>query len=387
MPRLRRCPAAKLGAHVATLGIAFYTGTMFPSVYRNNAFIAEHGSWNRTSKSGYRVVRVETDGDKVERVTPFLTGFLDGQTTLGRPVAVSIAPDGALLVSDDMQGAIYRIAYTGDSSMKLHSDSFGHGKPIPSTFAMGAPEGFGGNRNPQLAWSDAPDGTRSFALLCIDPDVPTVKSMVGKAGVEIPVDQPRTDFTHWVMADIPADVRAIAEGAWSNGAIAGGKHEPRGPHAARHGLNDYTGWFAGDATMGGDYFGYDGPFPPSNDLRMHRYFFRLFALDVAGLDLPERFGANDALRAMQGHVLVEALTYATYSLHPQQPRMMLDTAWLFWGLVFSSIGFGYFLYGKKQGRAAPLICGIALMIYPYFISNEWAIIVAGRLADGDTPIS
>jgi len=108
-------PAAKLGSHVASLGIAFYTGTKFPAAYRGNAFIAEHGSWNRSSKSGYRVVRVEIDGDKVVDVTPFLTGFLDGQNALGRPVALTVAPDGALLVSDDDQGAIYRIAYTGGS--------------------------------------------------------------------------------------------------------------------------------------------------------------------------------------------------------------------------------------------------------------------------------
>jgi Raf kinase inhibitor-like YbhB/YbcL family protein len=201
--------------------------------------------------------------------------------------------------------------------MKLHSDSFEHGKTVPSGFAMGSPEGFGGNRNPHLAWTDVPAGTKSFALLCIDPDVPTVKSMVGKAGVEIPVAQPRTDFIHWAMADIPADVRTIAEGAWSDCVTVGGKREPRGPHAARHGLNDYTGWFAGDATMGGDYHGYDGPYPPANDLRMHRYFFRLFALDAASLGLPERFTTCDVLRAMQGHVLGEALTYGTYSLHPQ----------------------------------------------------------------------
>ena len=201
--------------------------------------------------------------------------------------------------------------------MKLHSDSFAHGQPIPPAFAMGRPgDTFSDNRNPHLAWSDVPDGTQSFALLCIDPDAPTVAAMVGKPGIAIPVDQVRCDFVHWAMADIPAAVRAIGEGAWSNGVTLGGKRDPQGTHAARHGLNDYTGWFANDATMVGDYRGYDGPFPPSNDLRMHRYFFRLFALDVASLDLPERFSAGDVQRAMQGHVLAEALTYGTYSLHP-----------------------------------------------------------------------
>ena len=83
----------------------------------------------------------------------------------------------------------------------------------------------------------------------------------------------------------------------------------------RRGLNDYTGWFAGDAGMGGDYFGYDGPYPPPHDLREHRYFFRLFALDVPSLDVAGAFTAGDVLRAMQGHVLAEASTYATYSLN------------------------------------------------------------------------
>jgi Raf kinase inhibitor-like YbhB/YbcL family protein len=207
--------------------------------------------------------------------------------------------------------------------MKLHSDSWAHGEIIPPAFAMGRKDGagdtFSDNRNLHLAWSDVPVGTKSFARLCIDPDVPTVAGMVGKAGVEIPVDQPRADFIHWAMADIPADVRGFAEGAWSNGVIVGGKRDPQGPHKARHGLNDYTGWFANDAQMAGDYFGYDGPFPPSNDLRMHRYFFRLFALDVASLVSPERYTANDVLREMQGHMLGEALTYGTYSFHHVKP--------------------------------------------------------------------
>ena len=94
----------------------------------------------------------------------------------------------------------------------------------------------------------------------------------------------------------------------------GGK--PAGADAGGvRGLNDYTGWFAGDAAMGGQYFGYDGPYPPGHDLREHRYFFRLFALDVAGLGLPPGFTAGDAFRAMHGHVLAEAALYGTYTLN------------------------------------------------------------------------
>jgi len=199
--------------------------------------------------------------------------------------------------------------------MKIASDSFEHGKRIPAEFAMGTPEGFGGNRNPHLRWNDVPDGTRSFALLCIDTDAPTDGALVADAATPIPVAHPRGDFVHWAMADIPADVREIAAGSASDGVTAKGKPAPVGPAGARHGLNDYTGWFAGDADMGGDYRGYDGPYPPGHDLRLHRYFFRVFALDVAQLDLPERFTAADVFDAMHGHVLAEAATYGTYSLN------------------------------------------------------------------------
>ena len=199
--------------------------------------------------------------------------------------------------------------------MRLWSDSFKHMAPIPAEFAMGQPDGFAGNRNPHLAWEGVPESTKSFALLCIDPDAPTVPETVGRDDVQIPVEQPRAHFIHWAMADIAADVREIAAGSCSDGVTAQGKQQPAGPAGARQGLNDYTGWFAGDAQMGGDYYGYDGPYPPFNDLRTHRYFFRLFALDVAMLDLPQRFTAGDVERAMQGHVLGEALVHGTYTLN------------------------------------------------------------------------
>ena len=200
--------------------------------------------------------------------------------------------------------------------MHIRSDSFASGQPIPVEFAMGAVDGFGGNRNPQLAWDEVPAGAASFALLCIDPDAPSDAGVAGKPGYEIPVDFVRAPFVHWVMADIPGDVRVIEAGSCSDGISVHGKTAPAGPAGARQGLNDYTGWFAGNAEMGGNYFGYDGPYPPPNDERLHRYFFRLFALDVPALDLPPRFGAGEVLRAMQGHVLAEAALYGIYSLNP-----------------------------------------------------------------------
>lgn len=200
--------------------------------------------------------------------------------------------------------------------MKLTSTRLRNGAPIDSSFAAGDADGFAANRNPPLAWSEVPEGTRSFALLCIDPDVPTVPETVGRGDCGVPVDQPRADFTHWAMADIPADLREIAEGSCSDGFTAKGKPQPAGPAGARQGLNDFTGWFAGNPDMAGQYLGYDGPYPPFNDERVHRYFFRLFALDVATLELPTPFTAADVHKAMHGHVLAEAALHGTYTLNP-----------------------------------------------------------------------
>ena len=109
-------PAAKLGTHVAPLGMRFYTGKMFPAEYQGNIFIARHGSWNRTTKQGYDVIRVVVDGkNKVVKTEPFLTGFLTNDKgdppMWGRPVDVLVMKDGALLVSDDYNGILYRVSY------------------------------------------------------------------------------------------------------------------------------------------------------------------------------------------------------------------------------------------------------------------------------------
>jgi glucose/arabinose dehydrogenase len=114
--RARNCseftpPEAKLGPHVAALGMRFYTGTQFPAEYRGNIFVAEHGSWNRSKKSGYRVKRLIVADGKVVKQEVFAEGWLEGERAWGRPVDIEVMPDGSLLVSDDQAGAIYRISY------------------------------------------------------------------------------------------------------------------------------------------------------------------------------------------------------------------------------------------------------------------------------------
>lgn len=104
-------PAMALGAHVAPLGMRFYTGRMFPKEYQQQIFIAEHGSWNSSRKVGYRITLVRLKGNQVVDYTPFARGWLVGETTWGRPVDVEIMHDGSMLVSDDYNGAIYRISY------------------------------------------------------------------------------------------------------------------------------------------------------------------------------------------------------------------------------------------------------------------------------------
>ncbi|WP_409934673.1 PQQ-dependent sugar dehydrogenase [Paraburkholderia sp. BCC1884] len=111
-------PVLKLGAHVAALGMRFYSGSMFPAAYRDNIFIAEHGSWNRSKKVGYRVVRVITapDGSNAHQEV-FAEGWLQsGETVWGRPADVLPLPDGSLLISDDYAGAVYRVTYSGPAS-------------------------------------------------------------------------------------------------------------------------------------------------------------------------------------------------------------------------------------------------------------------------------
>jgi Raf kinase inhibitor-like YbhB/YbcL family protein len=210
--------------------------------------------------------------------------------------------------------------------MRLSSRDFGDQQPIPEACAFGRPGDAGepialaANRNPQLAWSEVPEGTRSFVLTCIDPDAPSVGDDVNQPGRSVAASLERVDFVHWLMADIPADCRALAHGSCSDGGVAHGKRRPEGPAGAKQGRNDYTLWFRDDAGMAGDYLGYDGPCPPWNDERVHRYEFRLYALDVEALGLAEGFTRDTLRAAMGGRVLAEALLTGTYTLNPSLLR-------------------------------------------------------------------
>ena len=205
--------------------------------------------------------------------------------------------------------------------MKLTSDSFGKGAAIAGQFGFCIPDERshacgGGNRNPHLAWDDVPPGTQSFVVICTDPDVPSVGDDVNQEGRTIPASLPRVDFIHWVLVDLQAGRCEIAAGEFSSDVVARGKPGPTAADGARQGINDYTGWFANDPDMRGDYFGYDGPCPPWNDSVVHRYEFRLFALDTAKLIVHGAFTAKDVIAAMAGHILAEASIAGTYSLNP-----------------------------------------------------------------------
>ena len=133
--------------------------------------------------------------------------------------------------------------------------------------------------------------------------------------LEVPADLPRVDFFHWVMVDLPPTLSAIAAGEFSKGFTVRGKAGPATLHGARHGLNDYTGWFAGNPEMAGQYFGYDGPFPPFNDSLVHHYLFALYAVDVPRLAVAGDFTGAQVREALAGHVLDAATLSGTYTLN------------------------------------------------------------------------
>ncbi|GAA5232387.1 YbhB/YbcL family Raf kinase inhibitor-like protein [Verticiella sediminum] len=212
--------------------------------------------------------------------------------------------------------------------MRVWSQSFTDGQPIPPRYAFCKIDAktrvaMADNLNPHLAWSDLPEGTKSIAVICHDPDVPSKPDDVNQEGREIPSDLPRVEFFHWVLVDLSPEHDDIDEAAFSSGVTPHGKGGPVAPMQARQGINDYTGWFANDRDMQGEYFGYDGPCPPWNDSIVHRYVFTVYALDVETLGVDGTFTGADVRAAMEGHVLGQASLTGVYTLNPRLAPMRI----------------------------------------------------------------
>lgn len=204
--------------------------------------------------------------------------------------------------------------------MRLTSKAFKDMQPIPEAHAFCAIDQathvkLSANRNPDLQWTDLPTGTKSLVLICHDPDVPSRPDDVNQEGRTVARTLPRVDFFHWVLIDLPADTESIAVGEFCEGVVAHGK-PPVTSRGAREGINDYTGWFAGDNDMAGSYYGYDGPCPPWNDELPHRYVFTLYALDIARLEVEGAFRGDEVRDAMADHVLGQATLTGRYTLNP-----------------------------------------------------------------------
>lgn len=320
-------PVGLYTPHSAPMQLAFYTGEAFPEQYRGDAFVAMRGSWNRNPPSGYEVLRIDFEDGRPVGFEPFVTGFLmeDGESPsgwghLGRLAGLAQGPDGALYLSDDANGVIYRIAHTGGDaadaavlqptnaegaeigivagsagagagtdkaaadagrepailrlgegagSLTVSSGAFGDGQPIPGVHAAEQ-----GNVSPPLDWAEGPEGTRSFVVMVEDPDV-----------------SQEPPFVHWLAYNIPADVTDLREGL---------PHAPQLPlpEGTKQGANDHgsTGWFGMKPPVGAP---------------AHRYHFQVFALD-AELDLAHGAGRAQLLEAMRGHVLAAGQIVGTY---------------------------------------------------------------------------
>jgi Raf kinase inhibitor-like YbhB/YbcL family protein len=217
-----------------------------------------------------------------------------------------------------MASAIPAAAASQKLTVTVEGISKGKAIPADHAFCVPAAQGhvsLGPDKSPKIGWSAGPPKTQSYAIVMVDTDAPSVATDVNKEGKTIPAKLKRVKFYHWVLVDIPARVTSLDAGADSEGVAPHGK--PPGPaKAGVRGVNSYTDWFASDDAMKGNYAGYDGPCPPWNDARRHHYHLTVYALDVPSLGLSGTFGAPDALKAMQRHVLAKGEAVGVYALNP-----------------------------------------------------------------------
>lgn len=305
-------------AHAAPMQMTFYDGTAFPEEYSGDAFVAMRGSWNRRPPSGYEVTRINFENGEPVAWEHFAEGFIierqdGGYGFLSRLAGIAQDQDGALLLADDVNGIIYRIAYTRDQGASNASGADAAGTPntVPdpmvdelaitkfdadaslsvtsgnfenegSIAIKHAAEGH--NASPPLSWNDAPEAAQSFVLLMEDPDAAEPKP-----------------FVHWIVYDIPADATFLEEGQPTDPVLP----EPQG---AKQGTNSRG------------QIGYYGPRPPLED-GPHNYHFQILALDIAELGLKPGAAREDVLAAMEGHVVAQGELVGTYERPaPEQPQ-------------------------------------------------------------------
>jgi Raf kinase inhibitor-like YbhB/YbcL family protein len=212
-------------------------------------------------------------------------------------------------------------------TLRVSVDSFKNGGMIPNKYAFCAPAAqghttAGADISPRISWSKGPRGTKSYAIILYDSDSPAEhREMMNKEGVTMTAAVKRHDFYHWVLVDIPPNIRSLKEGADANGRVVHGK--PATPAAAGvRGLNDYTKVTASNDAMKGNYYGYDGPCPPWNDEIVHHYHFVVYALSVKSLGLPADFDGPAALDAMKGKILAQGEELGLYTQNPAKGAKM-----------------------------------------------------------------
>jgi Raf kinase inhibitor-like YbhB/YbcL family protein len=295
-------------AHAAPMQLVFNTGGNFPRAYDGDAFVTMRGSWNRMPASGYEIARIRFTDGKPTSIEPFVTGFLaaDGKSHFGRPVGLAMAKDGAMLMADDANGIIYRIAHNAGAGavplaapppanameqqaakgnnvplakdrnetattgkMTVTSSGFAAGKLIPAKYSE-----YADGVSPPLTWSKVANA-KSYVVIAEDPDA-----------------IPFRPFVHWLAWNIPPGLTGLPEGLQEQ---------------AR--LTEPDGVTQGKTTRGS--IGYMGPRPPIGD-RPHHYYFQVFALDTM-LDLPFGADRDQLLDALKGHVIGKGVVMGSYA--------------------------------------------------------------------------
>jgi Raf kinase inhibitor-like YbhB/YbcL family protein len=203
------------------------------------------------------------------------------------------------------------------ASLRVHVDHFRNGGKIPTKYAFCVPTpdghmGAGPNISPSISWSKGPRGTESYAVILYDTDSPkTDREKMNKEGMMVPKTAQRQTFYHWILVDIPANVRSLKEGLGSKGRVAHGK--PATADVGKPGVNMFTMVFANNDAMKGVYHNYDGPCPPWNDAVFHHYHFTVYALSVKTLGLTGDFDGPAAMAAMKGKILAEGAELGLYT--------------------------------------------------------------------------